>query len=130
MPDSAPRSTFSIEESARAQADRSPAAFAKLRDAYLKVFPDLPADRKKRLAEATSSDQLAELFYWILDHGKRVRLRVKTVFRGELDDDDKDDDDSAPNPSRSGPPSAIAASLSRPGRPTWCMPTTTRNPIS
>jgi hypothetical protein len=81
------------QESARAQADRSPAAFAKLRDAYLKIFPDLPADHKKRLAAATSPDQLAELFYWILDHGKRVRLRVKTVFRGELGDDD---DDKAP----------------------------------
>ncbi len=78
-------------ESARAQADRSPAAFARLRDAYLKVFPDLPEDHKKRLAGATSPDQLAELFYWILDHGKRVRLRVKTVFRGDLDDDNDDD---------------------------------------
>ena len=78
------------QESARAQSDRSPAAFAKLRDAYLKVFPDLPADHKKRLAAATSPDQLAELFYWILDHGKRVRLRVKTVFRGEIGDDDDD----------------------------------------
>jgi len=75
-------------ESALAQSDRSPAAFAKLRDAYLKVFPDLPADRKKRLAAATSPDQLAELFYAILDHGKRVRLRVKTVFRGESGDDE------------------------------------------
>ena len=78
------------QESARAQSDRSPAAFAKLRDAYLKVFPDLPAEHKKRLAAATSPDQLAELFYWILDHGKRVRLRVKTVFRGEIGDDDDD----------------------------------------
>ena len=79
------------QESARAQSDRSPAAFARLRDAYLKVFPDLPADHKKRLAAATSPDQLAELFYWILDHGKRVRLHVKTVFRGDLGDDDDDD---------------------------------------
>ena len=78
-------------ESARAQTDHSPAAFARLRDAYLQVFPDLPEDHKKRLAGATSPDQLAELFYWILDHGKRVRLRVKTVFRGELGDDDDDD---------------------------------------
>ena len=85
------------QESARARSDRSPEAFAKLRDAYLKVFPDLPDDHKKRFAAATSSDQLAELFYWILDHGKRVRLRVKTVFRGDLPDgDDDDDDDDAP----------------------------------
>ncbi|MEO8597169.1 MAG: carboxypeptidase-like regulatory domain-containing protein [Candidatus Solibacter sp.] len=78
------------EESARAAADRSPAAFAKLRDAYLQVFPDLPAEHKKRIANATSPDQLANLFYWILDHGKRVRLRVRTLFRGE-DDNDKGD---------------------------------------
>src|ERR1019366_7787735 len=78
------------QESARAQTDRSPAAFAKLRDAYLNVFPDLPDDHKKRLAAATP-DQLGELFYWILDPGKRVRLRVKTVFRGEPGDDDDDD---------------------------------------
>ena len=80
------------QESARARTDPSPAAFARLRDAYLKVFPDLPDDHKKRFAAATSPDQLAELFYWILDHGKRVRLRVKTVFRGDLADDDDDDD--------------------------------------
>jgi hypothetical protein len=75
-------------ESARAQADRSPAAFAKLRDAYLEVFPDLPDDHKKRLAAATSPEQLSELFYWIIEHGKRVRLRIKTVFRGDFGDDD------------------------------------------
>lgn len=80
------------QESARAQADRSPATFANLREAYLKIFPDLPADHKKRLAAASSPDQLAQLFYWILDHGKRVRLRVKTVFRGELGRDDDGDD--------------------------------------
>ncbi|MCX6628879.1 MAG: hypothetical protein NTW28_14765, partial [Candidatus Solibacter sp.] len=82
---------FLNQESALAQSDRSPAAFVKLRDAYLKVFPDLPADHQKRLAAAASPVELAELFYWILDHGKRVRLRVKTVFRGELGSDDDDD---------------------------------------
>jgi hypothetical protein len=79
------------QESARALADRSPAAFAKLRDAYLKVFPDLPEEHRKRISAATSPDQLADLFYWILDHGKRVRLRVRTMFRG--DEKDKDDDE-------------------------------------
>ena len=91
MPDNAPPSTSSTRNPPAPSSDHSPAAFAKLRDAYLKVFPDLPADHKNRLAAATSPDQLAELFYWILDHGKRVRLRVKTVFRGESDDDDDDD---------------------------------------
>src|SRR6266568_2222375 len=65
--------TMLNEEYARVQKDRSPAAFTRLRDAYLKVFPDLPAEHKKRLTAATSTDQLADLFYWILDHGKRVR---------------------------------------------------------
>ena len=76
------------QEYARVQTDRSAAAFTQLRDAYLKVFPDLPAENKKRLSAAASTGQLAELFYWILDHGKRVRLRVKTVFRGKQPDDD------------------------------------------
>ena len=77
------------QESGNAIAERSPAAFAKLRDAYLKVFPDLPEEHKKRIAAATSPAQLADLFYWILDHGKRVRLRVRTMFRGE--EEDKED---------------------------------------
>ena len=113
-------------ESARAIADRSPAAFAKLRDAYLKVFPDLPEEHKKRISSATSPDQLADLFYWILDHGKRVELRVRTSFRGE----DKDDDEARQNRSNSGPRSAIAASPSKRARPTLCMPMTTRRPTS
>jgi hypothetical protein len=70
--------------------DRSPAAFARLRDAYLAVFPDLPPEHKRRLERATTGDQLNQLFYWILDHGKRVRFRVRTVYR--LDDGDEDDD--------------------------------------
>jgi hypothetical protein len=84
------------QEYSRVQSDRSAASFTKLRDAYLKAFPDLPEEHRKRLSAATSTDQLADLFYWILDHGKRIRLRVKTVFRGEdLKDDDDDDDDAA-----------------------------------
>jgi hypothetical protein len=82
--------TMLNEESARAKTDRSAASFAKLRDAYLKVFPDLPEEHKKRLGAATSAEQLNDLFYWILDHGKRIKLRVKTVFHGtDLDDDDE-----------------------------------------
>jgi hypothetical protein len=75
----------------QAQTDKSPAGFTRLRDAYLKVFPDLPEEHKKRLQTAASKDDLSQLFYWILDHGKRVRLRVKTLYRNG--DDDVDDDD-------------------------------------
>src|SRR5258708_3796923 len=35
------------EEYARVQNDRSQETFRRLRDAYLKVFPDLPAEHKK-----------------------------------------------------------------------------------
>ena len=80
----------------RARPERSspPPASPSCATSYLKAFPDLPEEHRKRLTAATSTAELAELFYWILDHGKRVRLRVKTVFRGEdLEDDDDDDDD-------------------------------------
>lgn len=66
-------------------------SFPKLREAYLKVFPDLPPEHKKRLENATTKADLSKLFYWVLDHGKRVRLRVKTLYRNG--DDDVDDDD-------------------------------------
>src|SRR4051812_29720413 len=51
----------------RAGGDRSPAAFARLRDAYLSIFPDLPPEHKRRLERAQTSEQLSQLFYWILD---------------------------------------------------------------
>ena len=76
------------QEYLRAQGDRSASAFARLRDAYLKIFPDLPPEHKQRLEHATSGDQLADLFYWILDHGKRVRFTVRTLYRNGDDDDD------------------------------------------
>jgi hypothetical protein len=66
--------------------------FPELRDAYLKIFPDLPADYKKRLHTAATKQDLSKLFYRIIDHGKRVRLRVKTLYRNG---DDKADDDEA-----------------------------------
>jgi hypothetical protein len=79
------------QEYERAQSAKTPEGFTRLRDAYLKVFPDLPPDHKKRLEHAASKEDLSKLFYWILDHGKRVRLRVKTPYRNG--DDDAEDDD-------------------------------------
>jgi len=76
------------QEYQRAQGDHSAAAFSRLRDAYLKIFPDLPPEHKKRLQAAASGEQLADLFYWILDYGKRVRFTVRTVYRNGDDDDD------------------------------------------
>ena len=83
----------------RAGADHSPAAFARLRDAYLSIFPDLPPEHKRRLERAANSEQLSQLFYWILDHGKRVRLTVRTVYRhddGAGDDAEDASDDKPP----------------------------------
>ena len=80
------------QEYERAQSSKDAEGFGPLRDAYLKVFPDLPEGHKKRLQTAASKQDLTKLFYWILDHGKRVRLRVKTLYRNG-DDDDVDDDD-------------------------------------
>jgi len=84
------------QEYERARSAKGPEGFDRLRDAYLKVFPDLPGEHKKRLQGAASKDDLSRLFYWILDHGKRVRLRVRTLYRNGDDDVDDDDDDDAP----------------------------------
>ncbi|HYW46436.1 MAG TPA: carboxypeptidase-like regulatory domain-containing protein [Bryobacteraceae bacterium] len=75
----------------RALADGSPASLAALKDAFRKVFPDLPEEQRRRLENAGTEPALAALFSSVLDHGKRVRLRVRTVFR-KSDDDDGDDD--------------------------------------
>lgn len=79
----------------RAGGDHSAAAFGRLRDAYLRVFPDLPPEHKRRLERAATAEQLSELFYWILDHGKRVRFTVRTLYRNG--DDAESDDDDAPH---------------------------------
>jgi hypothetical protein len=90
-PSQASSLTLLNQEYERAQSGKSSENFNRLRDAYLKVFPDLPAEHKKRLQTANSEQDLSQLFYWILDHGKRVRFRVKTLYRNG--DDDVDDDD-------------------------------------
>ena len=79
------------EAEARFHQDPSPASLGALKDTFRKVFPDLPADYQQRLQAAGSSAQLSSLFNSVLDHGKRVRFQVRTVFRGGDDDDDQAD---------------------------------------
>jgi hypothetical protein len=75
-------------ETARAQADRSAASLAAVKDAYTRIFPDLPDDSKKLLERAQSREDLVNAFYRILGNGRRVRFRVKAAYRGEEDEDE------------------------------------------
>jgi hypothetical protein len=75
-------------ETERAQADRSASSLAAAKDAYTRIFPDLPADSKKLLEAAKSREDLVNAFYKILGNGRRVRFRVKTAYRGEEDEDE------------------------------------------
>jgi hypothetical protein len=88
------------EADTRFQQDRSSTNLSSLKNTFLRVFPDLPVEYQRRLQTAATHDDLATLFNYVLDHGKRVRFKVKTIFRGQKDDDDarkeagkKDDDD-------------------------------------
>ena len=72
----------------------SAANLGALKDQLRSAFPDLPDEGKKRLESANSHDSLVKLFSYVLDHGKRTRFRVRTVFRNGDDDDDSDDDTS------------------------------------
>ena len=81
----------------QARENAVPGALDDLKKSYLKLFPDLPEDRRQAIRKAASADELASLFYWVMDHGKHVRLKVLEQFRGETDDDaeqtaDKKDD--------------------------------------
>ena len=71
------------EEYARARQDPSAATLAKLKDSYLRTFPDLPEDRKRKLQSARSPQDLASLFYGVLGDGKQIRFRVKSSFKQE-----------------------------------------------
>jgi hypothetical protein len=71
------------EEYARARQYPSAAAMAKLKDTYLRVFPDLPEDRKRKLQSARNPHDLAGLFYGVLGSGKQIRFRVRSSFKQE-----------------------------------------------
>jgi hypothetical protein len=75
-------------ETARARADRSAASLAAAKDAYARIFPDLPEDSKQVLEGAKSREDLVKAFYRILGHGRRVRFRVKEAYRGDEDEEE------------------------------------------
>jgi hypothetical protein len=71
-----------------AQQHPSAATLSHLKDEYLKVFPGLAADDKRKLAAANTTQAVGSLFYSTMDQGMRVRLKVNTLFKHEDDDDD------------------------------------------
>jgi len=71
-----------------AQQHPSAQALARMKDVYLKAFPDAAADRKRQLQAAKTAPAVAALFYSSLGRGMKVRFRVETLFKHEDDDDD------------------------------------------
>jgi hypothetical protein len=71
-----------------AQQHPSAETLSHLKDEYLKIFPDLTADDKRKLAAAKTTQAVSSLFYSTMDQGMRVRLKVNTLFKHEDDDDD------------------------------------------
>jgi hypothetical protein len=80
----------SVFEQARQQP--SAATLERLKQSYLKTFPDLPEDGKRRIRDAKSPADFSGAFSWILEHGRTVRFRVRTLYRNIQDDDGGDDD--------------------------------------
>jgi len=72
--------------------DRSQARFLSLRDAVRSAFPGLLPEDQHRLESATTLQGLANLLAAVMDGSRRVRFRVRTVFR-KADDDGKTDND-------------------------------------
>jgi hypothetical protein len=83
------RTSMGSLNSAFADALQNPSAasFAKLKDVYLKMFPDLAPDQKQRFQSAATPSDLSRIFFSTLDRGERVRFKVRTVFKHEDDDD-------------------------------------------
>lgn len=71
------------EEYSRFRRAPSDAALAKLKESYLRIFPNLAADRRRKLDAAKTARDLAGLFYGLLGDGKQIRFRVRTAFKPE-----------------------------------------------
>lgn len=77
-------------------AGQTAANLSSLKDAFRKLFPNLPEDDRGRLDNAATHAALVSLFTSVLDHGQRVHFRVRTVFRNGDDDAGGGDDDAMP----------------------------------
>jgi hypothetical protein len=78
-------------------AGQTPANLSALKDAFRNLFPNLPDDDRQKLDNASTHAAVVSIFTSVLNHGQRVHLRVRTVFRsGEDDDADGNDDAETP----------------------------------
>jgi hypothetical protein len=77
-------------ETARLQADASPAAFEKLKKIYLDMFTGLPDNVRAQISEATTRQELQSAFESVQSEGRVARFRVKTLYKREDDASDKD----------------------------------------
>ena len=99
-----PLAAVPVEEINRLQRDESPASTARLKAIYLKMLGELPDYARLELEAAVTHKQVEAAFNSITGEGRRARLKVRTVFREEKDDDargddkkkDADDDDRKP----------------------------------
>jgi hypothetical protein len=85
-----------------AQKQPSEANLTRLKETYLKTFPEAVGDEQGSVKGAKTALDVSSFFYLALNRGMRVRFRVKTLFKREDEDDDdkdkkadakKDDDD-------------------------------------
>jgi hypothetical protein len=85
-------SLLPTDEILRLRQEGSPASLAKLKQIYLKLYPNMPVHYKESIIGAQTHTDLRKAFEAISAQDRQIRLRVKTVFQHK-DDDDKDDDD-------------------------------------
>ncbi len=86
-------SLLPTNEILRLREEGSAASLAKLKDIYLKLYPNMPVRNKEEIEAAKTHTDLRQVFDSIEAQGRQARIRVKTVFRHKDDDDKNDDDD-------------------------------------
>jgi len=64
------------------------AGVADLKQSIAKLFPDLPEYYRGELQAGKTVKDVSAVFYSLLSQGRRARLKVKSAFRGEEDEDD------------------------------------------
>ncbi len=75
------------------QKQPSEANLTRLKETYLKTFPEVVGDEQGSVKGAKTALDVSSLFYLALNRGMRVRFHVKTLFKHEDDDDDDKDKD-------------------------------------